>query len=194
MSPSCLLLSSQHRRRPTAPSHERSAGASSSSSPPIRPLPDLVSPLLTHHASRTTCDDQAGASTVLPPPEMVIEAIKSCSSSYFQLGFLHKAQFIERYITEPERVSSFLLLAICSIAAAFAPSIVKRYGGRKQAVDFFLDQADHRHGAEMVRPSLERAQACELFFQNSSKQAVADAQSSFLAWPSGVAATDRKPG
>nr|XP_031863764.1 uncharacterized protein CI109_001016 [Kwoniella shandongensis]KAA5530836.1 hypothetical protein CI109_001016 [Kwoniella shandongensis] len=95
----------------------------------------------------------------LPPPSEVIEAIRNYVSSYFQLGFLHKALFVERYTLSPESISPFLLLAICSIAAPFTPTLVARYGGKKKATDYFLERADERLGKEMVMPSLERAQA-----------------------------------
>ncbi|WRT70425.1 uncharacterized protein IL334_007423 [Kwoniella shivajii] len=95
----------------------------------------------------------------LPPSSEVVEAIRNYVSSYFQLGFLHKALFVERYTSHPNSISDFLLLAICSIAAPFTPTLVARYGGKKTATDFFLARADEILGREMIQPSLERAQA-----------------------------------
>ncbi|WVR07848.1 hypothetical protein IAU60_004891 [Kwoniella sp. DSM 27419] len=96
--------------------------------------------------------------TDLPPPNEVVEAIRNYVSSYFQLGFLHKALFVERYLSRSETISRFLLLAICSIAAPFTPSLVERYGGKKRATEYFLSRADDVLGREMTQPSLERAQ------------------------------------
>lgn len=96
----------------------------------------------------------------LPPPEEIVEAIQNYVSSYFQLGFLHKAIFVEGYIANNDSVSPILLIAICSISAAFTPSLVARYGGKQCAVVAFLSMADDLVGREMLQPSLERAQAC----------------------------------
>nr|XP_018260672.1 uncharacterized protein I303_06387 [Kwoniella dejecticola CBS 10117]OBR82830.1 hypothetical protein I303_06387 [Kwoniella dejecticola CBS 10117] len=101
----------------------------------------------------------SSTSNSLPPPNEVVEAIRNYVASYFQLGFLHKALFVERYTSHPETISQFLLFAICSIAAPFTPTLVSRYGGKKRATDFFLAKADEILGREMIQPSLERAQA-----------------------------------
>jgi hypothetical protein len=92
---------------------------------------------------------------------MSIEAIRNYVSSYFQLGFLHKAIFIERYRQDPSSVPVFLLLAICSVAAPFTPCLVERHGGKQHAKEVFLNRADNMYGSEMLKPTLERAQACE---------------------------------
>ncbi|WVW85959.1 hypothetical protein I302_107997 [Kwoniella bestiolae CBS 10118] len=139
--PTSEYASSQHSRS-LSPQHHRLASHNH--------LP--ISPITSPSPPRTN-------NTSLPPPSEVIEAIRHYVSSYFQLGFLHKALFVERYTSHPESVSQFLLLAICSIAAPFTPTLVSRYGGKKRATDFFLGKADEILGREMVRPSLERAQA-----------------------------------
>lgn len=110
-----------------------------------------------HHPSSLSTP---GVSKNLPPPEEIVEAIQNYVSSYFQLGFLHKAIFVEGYIANNDSVSPILLLAICSISAAFTPSLVARYGGKQRAVVTFLSMADELVGREMLQPSLERAQAC----------------------------------
>jgi hypothetical protein len=98
---------------------------------------------------------------LLFPQGEVIEAIRNYVSSYFQLGFLHKAIFIERYRQDPSSVPVFLLLAICSVAAPFTPCLVERHGGKQHAKEVFLNRADNMYGSEMLKPTLERAQACE---------------------------------
>ncbi|KAL7421103.1 hypothetical protein Q5752_003987 [Cryptotrichosporon argae] len=134
--------------------------------------PAIVSPIISispaassasprHLAAVTASPDFAAppSSTHLPPPAEVVAAIRNYVSSYFQLGFLHKALFVERYLQRPASVSPFLIVAICSIAAPFTPPLVERYGGKKRATDAFLGMANEMVGIEMLRPSLERAQA-----------------------------------
>lgn len=53
------------------------------------------------------------------------------------------------------------MLAICSVAAPFSPSLSEKYGGRSRATCHFLDQANKIAAEEMLLPTLERAQACE---------------------------------
>ncbi|OCF32258.1 hypothetical protein I316_06173 [Kwoniella heveanensis BCC8398] len=126
----------------------------------VPPSPDTsTSPALPSSETQHLAESQPLSPNALPPQAEVVEAIRNYVASYFQLGFLHKAIFVERYMTSPERVSEFLLLAICSIAAPFTPSLVARYRGKKRATDFFLARADQLLGREMVEPSLERAQA-----------------------------------
>lgn len=60
---------------------------------------------------------------------------------YFQLSFLHRPTFMHQLLTDPGSISPFLLLAILSISARFTPSLVERYGGRKEAVDAILARA-----------------------------------------------------
>ncbi|WVQ67192.1 uncharacterized protein L199_005387 [Kwoniella botswanensis] len=162
-------LDRSHRRRAPAPRGHTSEYASShhsrSVSPPnhhhrresLHHLP--ISPITSPSPSSRPIPVAVGVTNALPPPSDIIEAIRHYVASYFQLGFLHKALFVERYTSHPESVSQFLLLAICSIAAPFTPTLVNRYGGKKRATDFFLAKADEILGREMVRPSLERAQA-----------------------------------
>ncbi|WVF73223.1 hypothetical protein IAT40_008042 [Kwoniella sp. CBS 6097] len=147
-----------HRRRPT---HRESTGdyePAMFAPSPMRPIAP-PSPNTSSSPIQTMSEQRFPPSDELPPQCEVVEAIRNYVASYFQLGFLHKAIFVERYMTFPERVSEFLLLAICSIAAPFTPSLVSRYKGKKRATDFFLGRADQMLGKEMVEPSLERAQA-----------------------------------
>ncbi|WWC71817.1 uncharacterized protein I206_105776 [Kwoniella pini CBS 10737] len=154
-----------HRRRP--PRESMSGYASSHPSRSLSPsarrnLP--ISPITSPSPSRPTSiaippTQRSSISRDLPPPNEVVEAIRNYVASYFQLGFLHKALFVERYTSRPETISQFLLFAICSTAAPFTPTLVARYGGKKRATEFFLAKADEILGREMVQPSLERAQA-----------------------------------
>ncbi|WVR00390.1 hypothetical protein IAU59_007533 [Kwoniella sp. CBS 9459] len=148
-----------HRRRPA---RRESTGDYDSSilaaAPSVRPVAP-PSPNTSSSPIQLISEHRPSPSESLPPQSEVVEAIRNYVASYFQLGFLHKAIFVERYMTFPERVSEFLLLAICSIAAPFTPSLVSRYKGKKRATDFFLSRADRLLGKEMVEPSLERAQA-----------------------------------
>ncbi|KAH6880530.1 n-carbamoylsarcosine amidase [Thelonectria olida] len=96
---------------------------------------------------------------VLPPMDEVIEGCRIFVTSYFQLGFIPKAVFLEDLISNPSSISKFLLTCILSISARFTPSLAQRYGGPRHATDYFLDIAKALVPAEMYRPSLERIQA-----------------------------------
>ncbi|WWC91513.1 uncharacterized protein L201_006459 [Kwoniella dendrophila CBS 6074] len=172
-----------HRRRPPrdstsgyASSHPSRSRSPSRRLLPISPItppsPARPNPMSTpmqqqqqhhHHSNSNLSINSASRHDKkpldLPPPGEIIEAIRHYVASYFQLGFLHKALFVERYTSQPETVSKFLLYAICSIAAPFTPTLVTRYGGKRRATDFFLAKADKMLGQEMIHPSLERAQA-----------------------------------
>lgn len=93
-----------------------------------------------------------------PPHEEIVAGCRVFVSSYFQLGFLPKAIFIEAISRSLNSVSPFLLSCILSISARFTPSLVRRYGGSVRATENFLQIARTLASAEMYKPSLERTQ------------------------------------
>ncbi|KAJ9139140.1 N-carbamoylsarcosine amidase [Pleurostoma richardsiae] len=94
-----------------------------------------------------------------PPYEEVVEGCRTFINSYFQLGFLPKAVFLESLVRSPESTSRFLLACILSISSRFTPCLVHRYGSPAAATDFFLAAARAMASVEMYRPSLDRTQA-----------------------------------
>lgn len=93
-----------------------------------------------------------------PAHEEIVAGCRVFVSSYFQLGFLPKAIFIQAITRSLNSVSPFLLSSILSISARFTPSLVRRYGGSERATENFLQIARAMAPAEMYRPSLERTQ------------------------------------
>lgn len=93
-----------------------------------------------------------------PPHEEIVAGCRLFVSSYFQLGFLPKAIFIESITRNLNSVSPFLLSCILSISARFTPCLVRRYGGSLRATENFLHIARAMVGTEMYKPSLERTQ------------------------------------
>ncbi|EXJ84728.1 hypothetical protein A1O3_05399 [Capronia epimyces CBS 606.96] len=100
---------------------------------------------------------------LLPPIDEVIEGCKVFTTSYFQLGFIPKANFFERLSHSQDRhsISVFLLLSILSISARFTPRLVQRYGRGSTApvTDVFLERAASMVPDQMYRPSLDAIQA-----------------------------------
>ena len=95
----------------------------------------------------------------LPPPEEIVEGCRIFVTSYFQLGFIPKAVFLEGLVRQPSSVSKFLLATILSISARFTPSLIRRYGSAAGATDYFLEVSKSMVPEEMYQPSLERIQA-----------------------------------
>lgn len=93
-----------------------------------------------------------------PSHEEIVAGCRVFVSSYFQLGFLPKAIFIEAISRSLNSVSPFLLSCILSISARFTPSLVRRYGGSGRATENFLQIARAMAPAEMYKPTLERTQ------------------------------------
>ncbi|KAK0387863.1 hypothetical protein NLU13_4108 [Sarocladium strictum] len=96
---------------------------------------------------------------VLPPIDEVVEGCRIFVTSYFQLGFIPKAVFLEKLVRQYEAVSPFLICCILSISARFTPSLTKRYGGAREATDHFLEVSRLMVPGEMYKSSLERLQA-----------------------------------
>ncbi|KAG8161061.1 hypothetical protein KVR01_009325 [Diaporthe batatas] len=97
-------------------------------------------------------------SPFFPPHEEIVAGCRSFVTSYFQLGFLPKAVFIEAISRSPGAVSPFLLSCILCVSARFTPALAHRYGGAGRATDNFLRLARAMVPAEMYEPSLERTQ------------------------------------
>lgn len=114
---------------------------------------------------------------LLPSHEELVEGIKAFCTSYFQvrlsrhshsarelishaqLGFLPRAYFLEQIARDRDAISPFLLLAILSLSARFAPTLVARYGGKAGATNLFLRRAYALLPDELFSPSVQRAQA-----------------------------------
>jgi hypothetical protein len=96
---------------------------------------------------------------ILPPQPELIEGCRSFTTSYFQLGFIPKALFLERLSCGEHEVSIFLLTAILAISARFTPALIKRYGSASNATSYFLRMAAEMVPKEMYDVSLERVQA-----------------------------------
>lgn len=97
---------------------------------------------------------------VFPPHKEIIAGCRVFVSSYFQLGFLPKALFLEAITRNVHAVSPFLLSSILSISARFTPALVRRYGNSAvRATETFLHISRTLAPAEMYHPSLERTQA-----------------------------------
>ena len=79
--------------------------------------------------------------------------------SYFQLGFLPRAFFLEQVTDDPSAVPTFLLLAILALAARFTPCLIRRFGGRKEASLEMRRRAMSMLADEMMEATVERMQA-----------------------------------
>ncbi|KAI5476187.1 hypothetical protein MNV49_000348 [Pseudohyphozyma bogoriensis] len=117
---------------------------------------------------------------VLPPYSDVEEALHAFRSSYFQLGFLPLALFVEQLERNPESISLFLLLSILTVSARFAPSLVKRFGDAQAATEFYRQKAREMMGAEMLRPSVQNCQAFFILSAHEWGSSSADLESAML--------------
>lgn len=93
-----------------------------------------------------------------PPHEEIVAGCRVFVTSYFQLGFLPKAIFLDSITRNVNSVSPFLLSSILSVSARFTPSLIRRYGSSSRATENFLQIARAMAPAEMYKPSLDRAQ------------------------------------
>ncbi|KAI3390778.1 hypothetical protein diail_8679 [Diaporthe ilicicola] len=101
----------------------------------------------------------SSSSPCFPSHEDIVAGCRSFVTSYFQLGFLPKAIFIEAITRNASSISPFLLSCILGISARFTPSLVQKYGSSGRATDNFLKLARMMVPTEMYEPSLERTQA-----------------------------------
>lgn len=95
---------------------------------------------------------------LLPPLSEVVEGCRIFAISFFQLGFIPKAIFLERLKTNPQSVNVFFLLGILSISARFTPCLITRYGDGLKAAEYFIECAANLVSEEMYVPTLERIQ------------------------------------
>lgn len=102
---------------------------------------------------------QSSSSPYFPSHEEIVAGCRSFVTSYFQLGFLPKAIFIEAISRNASSISPFLLSCILGISARFTPVLVQKYGSSERATENFLRLARMMVPAEMYEPSLERTQA-----------------------------------
>lgn len=99
------------------------------------------------------------SSPYFPSHEEIVAGCRSFVTSYFQLGFLPKAIFIEAISRNASSISPFLLSCILGISARFTPVLVQKYGSSERATENFLRLARMMVPSEMYEPSLERTQA-----------------------------------
>lgn len=109
--------------------------------------------------SSVSPSSSSSSSPYFPSHEEIVAGCRSFVTSYFQLGFLPKAIFIEAISRNASAVSPFLLSCILGISARFTPVLVQKYGSSERATDNFLRLARMMVPSEMYEPSLERTQA-----------------------------------
>jgi len=95
---------------------------------------------------------------LLPPHNEAVEAVKVFGTSFFQLGFIPKALFLEQLTNNRASINVFYLLGILSVSARFTPSLITRYGGSLKAAEVFMDRAAGLVMEEMYTPTLDRTQ------------------------------------
>lgn len=99
-----------------------------------------------------------GQEDMFPSTDEIVEGCRVFVTSYFQLGFIPKAVFLENLCQDTSSVPKFLLATILSISARFTPSLIRRYGTARKATDHFLEVSRSMVPEEMYKPSLERIQ------------------------------------
>ncbi|CZR58238.1 related to general repressor of transcription [Phialocephala subalpina] len=95
---------------------------------------------------------------LLPPHNEVVDAVKVFGTSFFQLGFIPKALFLEQLANSRSSINVFYLLGILSVSARFTPSLIARYGDGLKAAEVFMDHAASLVMEEMYTPTLDRTQ------------------------------------
>ncbi|CAK7271523.1 hypothetical protein SEPCBS119000_004650 [Sporothrix epigloea] len=97
---------------------------------------------------------------MLPPLEQVIDAVKTFTRQYFQLGFIPRHNFIIQLREQPRSISLFLLLSLLSVSGRMTPSLVEAYGGPDATAELFMDRASTVALGELYQePTLSRCQA-----------------------------------
>jgi hypothetical protein len=89
----------------------------------------------------------------------MVEGCKIFMSSYYQLGFIPKALFLERLKQQPKPGDMFLLYSMLSVSARFTPSLVRRFKGGLKATEVFADIAAVHGLHALHKPSVENTQA-----------------------------------
>lgn len=156
--------SSSHHHHSNHNHHHSASSASSSSSSSSLPngLRIQFGTSSTPHQSinqrRLGLTVNTNPNVFFPPHDEIVAGCRVFVTSYFQLGFLPKAIFLDSITRNVNSVSPFLLSSILSVAARFTPSLVRRYGSSTRATENFLQIARAMAPAEMYKPSLDRAQ------------------------------------
>lgn len=143
--------------------HDHHSSSSSSSSFSTT-TPRFSNPITYASMSRrrqrsSVSQSSPSSSPYFPSHEEIVAGCRSFVTSYFQLGFLPKAIFIEAISRNASAISPFLLSCILGISARFTPALVQKYGSSERATDNFLRLARMMVPSEMYEPSLERTQA-----------------------------------
>nr|XP_031859432.1 uncharacterized protein CI109_005076 [Kwoniella shandongensis]KAA5526504.1 hypothetical protein CI109_005076 [Kwoniella shandongensis] len=99
--------------------------------------------------------------------EELEEAAEIYFSSFYQVGFLHRASFLRRIKNAPNSISPFLVYAILSLTAGASNSLVQRRGGTaEEARRHYKDKAMLMLAEQCLMPSLECIQALYLLGLN----------------------------
>jgi hypothetical protein len=86
---------------------------------------------------------QSSRSAALPPHQEAQDGCKVFIVSFFQLGFIPKALFMEQLASDPDPVVVFLLLSMLSLSARFTSSLVRRYGSQAMVTEYLLAQGPY---------------------------------------------------
>ncbi|KAI1616056.1 hypothetical protein EDD36DRAFT_483879 [Exophiala viscosa] len=95
----------------------------------------------------------------LPPFDEVVEGCKVFTSSYYQLGFIAKALFMERLANGQQTSDLFYYASILSVSARLTPCLVRRYGSGAKATEHFVGLAIASGLSKIYTPSVENCQA-----------------------------------
>lgn len=144
---------SQHRH------HSSSSTSSFSTATPRFSNPTTYASMSRRRQGSSVSPSSPSSSPYFPSHEEIVAGCRSFVTSYFQLGFLPKAIFIEAISRNASAISPFLLSCILGISARFTPVLVQKYGSSERATENFLRLARMMVPSEMYEPSLERTQA-----------------------------------
>ncbi len=102
----------------------------------------------------------ADAWDLLPPLELIIDAVHMFTRQYFQLGFIPQRSFLEQLRLQPRSVSVFLLLSILSVSARLTPRLVEKHGDAVATAELYMEHASAIALTELYQePTLARCQA-----------------------------------
>ncbi|GAD98606.1 conserved hypothetical protein [Paecilomyces variotii No. 5] len=132
------------------PTNELSLSSETDKSQP--PLPEVDT---TINELRTS----AAALDIIPALQEVLDGCKTFISSYYQLGFIAKALFLERLSQEPKQSDLFLIYSLLSVTARFTPSLRSKYGGGRKATELFTERATAWSLKALHSPTIEHTQA-----------------------------------
>lgn len=155
-----FVLQAPRPRKTLRPNPWASSAANLSTdfSPPTRsaPIPPPYIP-----SGRQELDPLPPRTTSLdlPPDNEIAEACSVYFVRHYQVGFLHRATFMQRLAQKPMEVPHFLLCGMLAVTASTTPSIVARFGGAEAASAHFLELARAAGNSELGDISLENCQA-----------------------------------